>query len=735
LSEPENERNTPWVRWCLIAVLAIGAVAYVYVASLHEARTDEAVFGRASLEILDGDIALHHWRVMKPFMVYYAQALGRLALGDSAFVGRLPGILATLLCLWLLFRVGRRWFDEKAGLVAAALMTLSPYVLFNFPTGRADALALVFVLAAIELGGRNRVGWAGFAYALAFCTRQLVALSFPLVMAVIFFAGYLADGPGVRYWRNAGRRLWRFALGTLAPLIMLGIWSLNTKIPFAWLVNEFKSDKYETGMHLTVTFQQKLIYWLERSLDFFGLAPLSALALVLVAATAVVLVAGRALGRWRGRERPDMALAAMLSVFVLFFYLVNSLGFFTMYLRFLVPIVPWVMLIVAVLLVATVRWIIARQPKLKTALPVILVVGLGAAIVIPAASYARSLAVPIAEDDIPPLVRWVEKNAKPGAVLFTSDYGPEVDYASWGTRVGSKQFDRDPDRFRRLLPNYLGRELFLYLDARDAERWRELLPSLLSPHFELTPTGDGVIRSGTAYLITVRTTGGVDGDHLVTLVDGEFKREPFDCDVLARLLSESFAQGRKFEKRPVEVDWSVCVADIESAVLAWTVTGIEYKRIAIARAEFAYDMPRLDWRALAIARRLVVREAQGGRATFHLATSDLADFVQRKNKNLRDIHIAVSGARLVISAVAVLPLWQPRVEIAGLLQLDDQTLRFVIERATIDGKEAPDFAVNYAESVMNPILKADLSVWALRLTSVSFKESDGGWIILRASVN
>jgi len=721
-------QNNLWALLALTAILVAAALTYLYVASLHEAQTDEAVFGRASLEILHGDFFLHDWRVMKPYMVYYTQALFRLVFGRSAFAGRLPGLLATLLCLWLVWRLGRRWLDEWTALVAVAFLALSPYVIYNYPTGRADALAMMFVLAALDRATARKHCWAGFFYALAFCTRQLVALSFPLVIATVFLVGHLDRDAATPWWRAAWRDLWRFAKGTMAPLLLLAAWSAHTKIPYAWLVNEFQSKKYADGAHLSVAYGEKLAYWLHHSLAFFGFAPLAMIALAIVPLIAGWGLGSRALGRWTAREKPHFAFLTLLAAFTLCFYLLNAGQFFTTYLRFLVPVTPWATLLFAALLVGAARKLMTRGPAWRKAAPIVVAASCTVAIVVGAVRYVPTLDYRMPEDDIPPVVRRLHQLHPHGAALWTSDYGPEGAFATFRTPIVSLQFDRSPERFARLLPEHLGVEQYLYLDAKDAAKWRETLPALLAPHFTLQPVEDELTGAGTLYRVITQRAGGLADNAITYLVDGEIVQAELTGDVLVQLLAEAFACMRQEEAPPVEIVFTECAPTEHFSALHWTATNLEFRRLRLARAEFAFRHVRIDWRALAVARRLVMREADGW-ATFTVTPDDLAAFIARKNKNLRDVRVSIDGERLAIEATAEAKLRQPRLRVVGTLARDKRHLLFHLTSVELDGHRMPGFALRYAESVMNPILKADLAMWALELRRVEMRD---GAIVLFA---
>jgi uncharacterized membrane protein len=64
--------------------------------------------------------------------------------GQSEFVLRLPALLAAILTAWLLYRIGARLFDQKTGLLAALVFTLSPEIAKSATVNaRPQAIALI----------------------------------------------------------------------------------------------------------------------------------------------------------------------------------------------------------------------------------------------------------------------------------------------------------------------------------------------------------------------------------------------------------------------------------------------------------------------------------------------------------------------------------------------------------------------------------------------------------------
>jgi len=147
----QDEAIGAWISWCLL-------------------KTGHDMTGAAwpifySHGIGDNPSTLFFYITM-PF-----QALG----GLNVLTTRLPAALAGILCVPLIYWVGKRLFGTATGLVAAAMLALNPWHLFlsRFGVGASQcplhALLIVALLIAArfpladEPGGRPRAGFAALA--------------------------------------------------------------------------------------------------------------------------------------------------------------------------------------------------------------------------------------------------------------------------------------------------------------------------------------------------------------------------------------------------------------------------------------------------------------------------------------------------------------------------------------------------------------------------------------------
>ncbi|NLH50768.1 MAG: hypothetical protein GX444_19510 [Myxococcales bacterium] len=715
---------------CLGLILVIGAAAYWQSARRHAIGDDEALYGSAGLAILDGDFLLHHTRVMKPFVVYYLQALSRAVAGRTDLAGRLPGIVAALLCLALVYRIGARWFDERVGLWAAGWLAVSPFVLLHFPNARTDAPALLFVLAAVALAGRGRTAWAGFAYALAFATRQLAAFSLPVVAAFVWLDAATSPSPPAAFWRWAGRETARFAKGAALPVLVLLAWSSYTQEPFGWLVRELGGDKYQTGRHAQMTFAAKFLYWIDQTRGLFGAGWLTNLILLLVFATAIYLAIGLARRWWRPRENPTTAALAVMSGFVVFFYLAHSCGFFTLYPRFLVPVAPWIALVAAAGLTAILDRLGEAAPRLRV--PLAIGAGLASLLAIgpPAVDFLRAQAEPRPVDDVPAVVSWIAGNGEGKPVLIVGGHGSEAGYYARGTNLKVQHFGRRPEKLRPLIVSHLDRELYLYLDGRELAQYLKVLRQELAPAFRLEAATELKLRRGVLYRIkTAAEIGIVDGQ--ATFLDGaDFQARPLTCELAGRLLAESFAALRDDRTAAANVvELRECEIAGGLRRLVFAAEDFSFDKLTIARATFAYRDLEPDWDHWLAARRFHVRRAAEADGLYQIDPAALADYIARKNSNLTEVRAQLTGDRLRIAARAALPLWRPALLLEGELRLDGEKLLLRPTRAEVAGCRLPAWLLRRVAKQINPVFTANLSRFGLRPAALG---ESGGRLELRA---
>ena len=203
-----------------LALVAVVLLAFVLNAwNLPLTDVDEGAFSEATREMLArgnlvsptmNDAPRHD----KPILIYWAQAATVSLLGVSEFGFRLPSIIASVLWMLALYGFCVRHTDRRTAQVAALVMGLALIVGFIAKAAISDALLNLFIalsmfwiydyfVAQRDGAGRaqqRRILLAVYAaLGLGFLTKGPVAVFFPLLISVLFFA---SAGAG-RAWMRA----------------------------------------------------------------------------------------------------------------------------------------------------------------------------------------------------------------------------------------------------------------------------------------------------------------------------------------------------------------------------------------------------------------------------------------------------------------------------------------------------------------------------------------------------
>ncbi len=143
--------------------------------------------------------------------------------GTSEYAMRFFSLLFGVLCIPLIYQLGRRLFSPLGGIISALLVATSPYVVWYSQEVKMYTFVLALALLAIcslrrALEGDGWPWWLAqiAATSLAFYSHILAALLVP-VQVLLFFA-----------WWAQGRKRWRGALISLGcltlPYLPLAVW-------------------------------------------------------------------------------------------------------------------------------------------------------------------------------------------------------------------------------------------------------------------------------------------------------------------------------------------------------------------------------------------------------------------------------------------------------------------------------------------------------------------------------
>ena len=211
--------------WLLVAVVWLAFFWQLGAVPLYD--LDEGAFTEATREMLASDNFITPYkdgepRYDKPVLIYWAQAASASLLGMNEFALRLPSAIAASLWVLALWLFVRQRLDTATATVAGLTMALSLEIALIGKAAVADALLNLFIALAFFDIYRYRLAprrglllrvylWLG----LGFLTKGPVAVFFPLVVSLIYYASYR----DLRGWLGAvlAWRGWLVFLAVAAP--------------------------------------------------------------------------------------------------------------------------------------------------------------------------------------------------------------------------------------------------------------------------------------------------------------------------------------------------------------------------------------------------------------------------------------------------------------------------------------------------------------------------------------
>jgi 4-amino-4-deoxy-L-arabinose transferase-like glycosyltransferase len=215
-----------WKVVVLAVVLLLAAAAPLPPLAHNRFHHDEAVYSSWGLDIASGrDVMVSGSPVDKPPLPLYLQAVSLLLFGASEAAARIPSLLSHVVSVWLLYRLGTALYDEMTGLLASLLLAASPYAILFAATAFTDSMMVAWVLAACLAAVSRRWFLAGLLTGAAAITKQQGVFFTPLVLGLGYVRG-LALEPQRSIALTRGQVV-RYGVGLLLPLAAAGIWDLS----------------------------------------------------------------------------------------------------------------------------------------------------------------------------------------------------------------------------------------------------------------------------------------------------------------------------------------------------------------------------------------------------------------------------------------------------------------------------------------------------------------------------
>ncbi|WP_406731520.1 ArnT family glycosyltransferase [Streptomyces sp. NBC_01794] len=220
--------DAPWVRPAFLAILLATALLYLYnLSASGYANSFYSAAVQAGSEswkafFFGSSDAANSITVDKPPAALWPMALSVRLFGLGSWQILLPEVLMGVATVGVVYGAVRRRFTPAAGLIAGAVLALTPIAALMFRFNNPDALLALLmtvtvycVLRALEDARTSWLVWAGVAVGLAFLTKTLQAFLILPPLALV----YVVCAP-----TTVRRRLGQLALAGLATVVAGGWW-------------------------------------------------------------------------------------------------------------------------------------------------------------------------------------------------------------------------------------------------------------------------------------------------------------------------------------------------------------------------------------------------------------------------------------------------------------------------------------------------------------------------------
>lgn len=332
----------------------------------------------------------------------------------------LLGVVSLAVCAWLLSRLADRLLPGRrmvSGLVGLACV-LEWHLIWAAASGMETLLFIALALALIDRVWADASGWIiGGLGGLLILTRPegllLIALALGALLICPREGSASPRGVGI-----AGRNLHEVVKAGVAFLIVLAPGAyFNLQASGSIFPNTFYAKQSEYAALLST-----LPLWLN-SIGNMLIAPLAGGLLLLIPGLLGWMIAKRR--DWRKRERwiwwlPLVWMFAHIAVYALRLPVAYQHG------RYLLPIIPIVLLYGVVGTALLLDWVKARSPHPAARLlrrVVVLAIGVVFALYVPIGALAFATDVAIINGEMVAVARWLDANTPPGATIAAHDIG------------------------------------------------------------------------------------------------------------------------------------------------------------------------------------------------------------------------------------------------------------------------------------------------------------------------
>lgn len=345
-----------WVRAAPLTALLAATLFRALPLLTQRFHPDEALYASFGRLIASGrDGLLAQTLVDKPPLAFYLLAGSFSLLGGNEFAARLPNFFADVVSVAVVFALTRRLYNRATAHLAAWFYALSPFAISFAVTTFMDPLLTMFGLWSLLCAIRGRLGWSAVALALAFATKQTALIFLPLVLAFSLLR-FQPLSP-----RLATQHLLRAAIPfclalTLTALLIFG-WDalrLQSGAPVSFWEQGY-ADNAPNRLARSGEVYLRALGWLDLLGYITASTPLN-----------ILFVLGLPLLLFSSLKKTTIAstINFLLSTYLLFYLAAYWLLPFSVWDRYLVPVVPMLLILFARLIEQVIGYGLLRIPRL-----------------------------------------------------------------------------------------------------------------------------------------------------------------------------------------------------------------------------------------------------------------------------------------------------------------------------------------------------------------------------------
>ncbi len=196
---PSLAKAAPHLQRLLLPALLLSSFALnLQLLDRFPLREDEALYSYWALSFRHEDPLMRAVWPDKPPLFIWTQAAALSFFGSSQATARLLNIGLTTLTVAVVAVTGHRLWNRPTGTLAAALVAWNPFVISFAATAYTDPLLLFCGQLALYLAIRGRALGAGLMLAAAIMTKQQGVLYLPLIGAALLWVGRTRRIDGLR---------------------------------------------------------------------------------------------------------------------------------------------------------------------------------------------------------------------------------------------------------------------------------------------------------------------------------------------------------------------------------------------------------------------------------------------------------------------------------------------------------------------------------------------------------